>query len=310
MAKRELRLMIRFRLLVPLALFLLNASASAQFVKRVDVPSLGFSFDIPAGWTGMEQQGAWGLVKEDVAGTVIISTHEHKTLEGLEKDMTALPTDDPANSIQQVGPVRHPYPNAIELDFKGTMEWQPVWIGTVGMISNAGGPGLSIVALGQGTEPNLPLLEAAMSVIESVRFTQPVAPPVVEQWRAHLTGTRLTYISSYSSPSTMAGGLGGGMSTQITLDLCPGGRFTRKAGSDLTLGSADASAASVSGSQGTGSWDVLTDGPEGARLELRANDGSISSYTLEDRNGGTFLQGERWFRTTGGDGENAPRCDQ
>ena len=302
--------MLLLRLLVPVSLILLIGDASAQFSKRVDVPSLGFSFDIPAGWTGMEQQGVWGLMNEQVQGTVIISTHEHKTLEGLEKDMTAVPTDDPANSIQQVGPVRHPLPNAIELDFQGTMEWQPVWIGTVGMINDAGGPGLSIVALGQGTEPNLPLLEAAMSVIESVHFHAPVIPPVVEQWRTHLTGTRLTYISSYSSPSSVGGGSGGGMSTHITLDLCPGGWFTRAAASNLSLGSDDDSAASASSSQNTGSWEVLTDGAESARLELRANDGSVRSYTLEDRNGGTFMQGERWFRTTGGDGENAPRCDQ
>lgn len=301
--------MKRLRLLVPMALFLLIGDASGQFGKRVDVPSLGFSFDIPAGWTGMEQQGVWGLISEQVQGTVIISTHEHRTLEGLEKDMRAVDSDDPANSLSVIGTAQYPKPGVVVMDFGGMMEWQPVNLRGIGMISDAGGPGTSIVAMSQSTELSAPLVEAAMAVMNSMHFHAPVIPPLVEQWRAQLTGTRLTYISSYSSPSTTAGGLGGGMSTQITLDLCPGGRFTRKAGSDLTLGSDDTSAASASGSQGAGIWDVFADGAEGARLELRANDGSIRSYTLEDRNGGTFLQGERWFRTTGGDGENAPRCD-
>ena len=301
--------MLLFRLLVPVSLFLLVGDASAQFGKRVDVPSLGFSFDIPVGWTGMEQQGVWGLMNEQVQGTVIISTHEHTTLAGLEKDMRAVDSDDPANSLSVIGPAQYPKPGVVVMDFGGVMEWQPVNLRGIGIVSDAGGPGTSIVAMSQGTDLSAELSGAAMAVMSSMNFHAPVIPPVVEQWRTHLTGTRLTYISSYSSPSSVSGGLGGGTSTQIMLDLCPGGWFTRTAASDLSLGSNDASAASASGSQHTGKWVVLTAGAESARLELRANDGTIRSYTLEDRNGGTFLQGERWFRTTGGDGENAPHCD-
>jgi len=283
--------------------------AQAQLTGTVDAPALGLAFVIPAGWSGMEQDGTWGLVKEDVAGTVFISTHEHHDLATLEQDMTAVPTDDPPNRIQQVGPVRHPFPNAIELDFRGTMEWQPVWIGAVGMISDAGGPGLSIVALGQGTEPNLPLLEAAMSVIESVRFTPPVTPPVVEQWRTHLSGTRLTYVNRYGSPSSTDGGIGGGTTTFLTIDLCPQGDYVKTEASDLTISGEDASVARADGREERGTWSVEVSGADNARLVLRSADGRLRSYTLEDQGGATMLEGERWFRTTASDGTYAPACE-
>src|SRR6186713_527657 len=195
--------------------------AQAQLTGKVEAPALGLSFTVPEGWSGMEQDDTWGLMKEDVPGTVFISTHEHHDLRMLEEDMTAVPTDDPANSIHLVGPVRHPLPNVIELDFQGTMEWQPVWIGAVGMISDAGGPGLSIVALGHGMEPNLPLLEAAMAVVQSVQFSAPVVPPVVERWRSHLSGTRLTYVQPHDTPSTTEEVPGKGPTTYLTIDLCP-----------------------------------------------------------------------------------------
>jgi len=283
--------------------------AHAQLTGPVNAPALGLAFVIPAGWSGMEKDGKWGLVKEDVAGTVFISTHEHRELKALEQDMTAVPTDDPANSIQQIGPVRHPLPNTIELDFQGTMEWQPVWIGTVGMISDAGGPGLTIVALGQGTEPNLPLLEAAMSVVQSVRFTPPVVLPLVEQWRTHLNGTRLTYVSRYNSPSGTDGGLGGGTTTYLTIDLCPQGGYVMTEASDLTISGEDATVAQGQGREERGTWSVEGHGTEGARLMLRASDGRMRSYTVEDRGGATMLDGERWFRTTTSDGSYAPACE-
>jgi hypothetical protein len=45
------------------------------------------------------------------------------------------------------------------------------------------------------------------------------------------------------------------------------------------------------------------------QLVLRADNGGERTYRLEDRNGATYLNGERWFRTTADDGEHAPRCD-
>jgi hypothetical protein len=280
----------------------------AQLTGHVDVTALGFAFDIPAGWQGAEQEGTWGLVSGEVPGTIILTTHEHTGLQELERDMRNVASEDPANQLSVVGPASHPLPHAVMLDFSGTMEWQPVRLRGIGSISDAGGPGTSIIALAQGTELPPALSDAALSVMRSMRYSKPVIPAVVEQWRTHLASTRLTYFASYSSSAATEGSLGGGMSSTRTLDLCPGGWYTLSYGADLVMGGSDVSSASNAKGTENGSWDVFTDAAAGARLELRANDGTIRSYGLSDRQGGTYLNGERWFRTTPADGENAPQC--
>lgn len=292
--------MCRFPHLI--ALLLWCCGANAQLTGHVDVPALGFAFDIPPGWSGMEREGTWGLVNDSVPGTVIIATHQHRDLKALEQDMTAVPDGDPANTIHQVGPVRHPLPNGIELDFQGTMEWQPVWIGAVGLISDAGGPGLSIVALGQGTEPVLPLLEAAMGIVNSVRFVRPFLPPVVERWRSFLSGTRLTYLAAQADTR------GDGQAVVQALDLCTDGNYLMESATDLRIIDADASLVTGTGSGDRGTWEVRPMGLDGVRLVLLPLDGGERTYALEDSAGATFLNGQRWFRTTFAEGEHAPHC--
>lgn len=289
-----------------LALFPLRA----QLTGSVSADSLGFSFTIPDGWQGGEQDGTWGMVSTEVPGTVMITTHEHRTLEALEQDMSKVDDQDPANRIARTGGPSHPLPNAVVMDFSGTLEWQPVQLCGIGLISDAGGPGLSIVAIAPGTRMDTALHRAALQVMRSVRFRRPVMPPVVAQWRTRLTGTRLTSLSSYGSAPSVEGSLGGGRSEQRTLDLCNEGRFHLRMASDVVIGGADATAAGSSANTVDGNWEVLANGTQGARLVLRAGDGSEEGFVLEDRDGATFLNGERWFRTTAADGDHAPRCDR
>lgn len=294
---------------VLVALLLVGGSAAhAQLTGRVEVDALGFGFDIPTGWQGAEQDGTWGLIADDAPGTIILTTHEHKDLNALEGDMRNVGSDDPANQLQVKGPATHPLSNTLMLEFSGTMEWQPVRLNGIGMISGSGGPGLSIIALAPGPEMPAALDQASLAVMYSVHFREPVIPPVVDQWRSRLSSTRLTYIASYSSAAGGPDELGGGMSGTRTMDLCPGGRYTLSYGSDLTISGSDASAAAASSGSEHGSWEVYTDPATGARLELRASDGVVRSYPLSDRQGATYLSGERWFRTTPADGENAPQC--
>ncbi len=286
----------------------LITAARAQHTGLVSIDALGFSFEIPAGWQGGELDGTWGLVSAEAGGTVMITTHEHRSLEALERDMNKVDGQDPANRITRTGGPTHPLPNAVAMEFGGTMEWQPVQLCGIGLISDAGGPGLSIVAIAPGMHMDSTLHAAAFAVMRSVRFRKPVVPPVVVQWWAHLNGTRLTAVDPQGPTARPEDGRGEGTGDRRALDLCAEGWYRLLGTSDTDRGGPDGSTAGAPTTEENGSWEVRAIGSTGAELVLHTNDGRVRTYALEERDGGTYLNGERWFRTTVDDGEHAPQC--
>jgi hypothetical protein len=128
-------------------------------------------------------------------------------------------------------------------------------------------------------------------------------------WRDRLSGTRLTYMDTYTSSPMTEGGIGGGVSTQKRIDLCPEGHFRTNVQSEHTFSGAEVSAAGAGTQQGQGTWQAARTA-NGTVLRLRYADGRVVEYRLGWEDGRTFLDGERWYRTSrANDGDAyAPDC--
>lgn len=119
--------------------------------------------------------------------------------------------------------------------------------------------------------------------------------PLAQQWRAHLSGKKVTYMDSYSSNT--AGG--GGFSTKFVYHLCSDGRFGF-GGSDvvsLNLPGTDVQGGGSSGSS-NGTWRIVTQG-QLAGIELRFGNGEVELHRLDFQDGQTLADGTRVYVTPG-----------
>jgi hypothetical protein len=119
--------------------------------------------------------------------------------------------------------------------------------------------------------------------------------PLAQQWRAHLAGRKVTYISSYSSNT--AGG--GGLSTKFVYHLCSDGRFGFS-GSDVVSLNLPGTGVDGGGSAGSsgGTWRIVTQGAV-AGIELKFGNGQTEMYRLDLRDGQTFANDNRVYVTPG-----------
>lgn len=119
--------------------------------------------------------------------------------------------------------------------------------------------------------------------------------PLAQQWRAHLAGKKVTYISSYSSNTPG----GGGLSTKLVYHLCSDGRFAFS-GSDVVSHNLPGTGVPGGGSAGSsgGTWRIVTQG-QVAGIELRFGNGQTELYRLDMQGDQTFANGERVYVTPG-----------
>lgn len=119
--------------------------------------------------------------------------------------------------------------------------------------------------------------------------------PLARQWRAHLAGKKVTYISSYSSNTPG----GGGLSTRFVYHLCSDGRFAFS-GSDVVSHNVPGAGVPGGGSAGSsgGTWRIVTQG-QVAGIDLRFGNGQTELYRLDMQGGQTFANGERVYVTPG-----------
>ena len=119
--------------------------------------------------------------------------------------------------------------------------------------------------------------------------------PLAQEWRQHLAGKKVTYMSSYSSNT-----LGGGGFTQKNIyHLCSDGRFAFSEDGAIALnpGEPDLGTPGSAG-RGRGSWRILTQG-QLAGIELRFDDGSVVHYQLTMQDGATYANQDRVYVTPG-----------
>ncbi|MCB9182996.1 MAG: hypothetical protein H6591_03685 [Flavobacteriales bacterium] len=277
--------------------------------------SMGFDFDIPDGWAGVAGAEGYVIGHATVPGAILLSAQPHASMADLVRAFTD-PTDDETTSLRLVGAPRISSDSTVVVTQTGTMQGTAVKVIACARLNPYGGNTANLMALAPA-ESFTPELEAALlATLATVRYNRtravktPAGGSVDATWKSRLAGARLTYMESYSSPSSTEGGIGGGYSINRRIDLCPEGYYRTDSRSEHSFSGSEVSAYGSGNDSGEGTWQALKLGDGSSVLRLTARDGRVTDYRLGFDGGKTFLNGERWYRTTlAADGtEYAPDC--
>ena len=282
----------------------LRSMAQEPLTGPIDYPQLGISFTVPGDWMANESEGMIYFGSEKVAGLILMSIHELRSMNELKTSLDAGFYGDGIELLPS-GEAKILGDEVITRELAGKIEGEAAEGCGIGML-NPHGNGLSIVALSLEKSDPAPVRSAAMALMESVRFRKvEYTGPSIEHWRRHLTNTRLTRIESHASPGATEGTIGGGYSSEVRIDLCAEG-FTLNGSSLVSAGSSEISGNSGGSTSSAGKWDVVA-APNGSPLlQLDHTNGERSEFRLDEQDGKVYLNGERWFRTVTGD--HAPDC--
>lgn len=293
-----------FPIVVLYAMCSAGAIAQTSLTGEVDYPQLGIGFTIPDGWQAQEGDGLVYMGSETVPGLIVMIMHESRDMAAMKHALAEGFSEDGIELFPQ-GEARELRSDMAVIDHTGQIEGQPAK-GIAFATLNPYGNGVAVIAIGLEDSWSDRLVHAAESTINSIEFRKVEhTGPSVETWKRNLMNTRLTKIESYSSPSAIEGGVGGGYSSKQQIDLCDGW-FTMSGSGSVSAGSDVVSGHSSGSSAGNGTWDVV-EGIDGRPvLRLDHHDGRRSEFLLGEEEGKTYLNGERWFRTW--EGENAPAC--
>jgi hypothetical protein len=283
---------------------------SAQETGTITYKELGLQFTIPEGWVGQESQTGFVMGHTSIAGLVLITTHNYSGEQLIQEARKGI-ADNQGTQLQLSGDLEVLNDHTIGGEFQGTLEWQAARAFIVGL-ANPDGMGISIMAMTTAEQYNHSYRDLALRVMASVQFSKPETGPVVEEWKKYLSGVKLTYMESYSSPSYTDGGVSGFYENKEKIDLCDKGYFNHYSYNLVSVEGQSANDGTLvhasDGGQkyGNGTWEIEAGTGGSAILRLLFHDGRSLEYTLSEKDDKTFLNGYRYFRTW--TGENAPTC--
>jgi hypothetical protein len=154
--------------------------------------------------------------------------------------------------------------------------------GIAGAFIGAQGQGMVVVIMG-ANEDWEKLAPVAKSTTGSIGFIELRAGPDARDWYYMLAGTRL----SLRGTATDRG-------RREDIYFCGDGSFQHRMTSTGVREHDSGSSFGFSGRTRSGSWEVVDDGGD-SRLELRYSNGREKSAVIEDRDGQTLLDGQRFY---------------
>lgn len=284
--------------------------------------AFGWTFSIPDGWSGTRSEEGYVLVHGAEGVMIILMRKNYPDQEALRTDLSS-PTDGTDIHMAIAEGPAEVAPGTWSATHLGSMQGMEVKTLTLATW-DPNGSTATVVALAPLPLFDGSLEQALRSVHGSLHYgpvsgssTSRSAPvrndteaAVDPYWTERLSGNRLTYMDSYSSPTGFPGDISGGYATTRRIDLCPQGFFTTNGSSEHTFGGDNVSAYGKERSAGEGRWQALRGADGRPLLRLRSNDGTVRDYHLENKEGATYLNRERWYRTNlERDGaEYAPNC--
>jgi hypothetical protein len=275
--------------------------ARTQQTGLIEYKSLGISFRIPDGWVGQEANGVFLMGSNTIPGFIMLTTNEANSVEVLKQEAQAGIVEQNGTNLQMLGNSFEPVgQNGIGTEFEGTLEYQAAKAYVIGVV-NPHGSGVTIISATLKDKYTSQHRQAALTVANSLQFKKADIGPLADQWKERISGTRLTYMSSYNS-----GGGSGGYSNESIIDLCPQGYFNYSTNNHMSIDIGSTAYSNRSGA-GAGQWKVIGNHSGQAVLQLNFNSGEVYEYVLSQDGDKTFLNGDRYFRTWTGD--NAPNCN-
>ena len=289
---------------------------------RVNFPSIGVSFVIPNGWFGVIPEGSqtFLLGSEDSLGLGMALSHQASEASALINELARpIPLDQGVTLQVQGQPQIDGSMIRASISVSDGNESQP---GHLLAVFRQGGGGVIFAGFGPDDGDSYQVLigDLASSFTTTELQTAQAQPqggdtasstgqtagnqatgtsqpatdlsPIALQWDQHLRGMKVTYISSYSSGSG-----GGGLSTRIDYYLCRDGRFLFNDSSSVASSdSFSISGGGDLGSSGQGRWEIITEG-EAVGIKLTWSDGRADLARLEFYDGGTYINGDRYYVT-------------
>ena len=268
----------------------------------INYEQLGISFTIPEGWVGQEVDEMFLIASKTKPGVILLSAQEYTTLSEMQYEMERGYHDGYGTSLNPTSSIMSKGKNVLHGEYSGTLEGQSAKAYVTGTL-NPHGYDVFIMAATTTSMYTDEYKELALNLENSLRFKQPEEAPASNDWQSMLSGVRLTYMHTYNSTSYSTGGVSGGFSSEIKIDLCEAGYFNYYGNDDMALGNDYSSAYSSSKGQGNGQWEV-----KGNILRLQFNNGQVAEYQLTWEEEKLYLDGYRYFRTWSG--EYAPDCNE
>ena len=307
---------MRYTSLLFFFLTLWNCTSYAQETGKKEYPNLGLSFSIPEGWFGQESEEAYVISSNNRTGIVLMIPHSEKlTIQQMKTEVQSYGlVFDNFNVLKPVNELDIIDANTLGGAFEGTLNYQQVKAYVIGIV-NPHGNGLTIIATDNvESYDQSAFTTLALNVKNSVKFSKAIVNTTsasnpgaskggsVADWKKQLSGTRLTYMNTYSSNYA-----GDGYSDETQIHLCKEGYFWYMHDNSMSIGSIDnATVYSSSRGNGNGTWDIVAQN-NSSHLVLTFKDGSTKSYELSWDGDKLNLNGYRYFRTW--EGEYAPDCN-
>lgn len=299
----ELGTMVRFPFLL---IAMCSFGARAQELTGVQhATAMDFEFAIPEGWVGARAEGGYVIGHMTIPGAILLSANHHTDLDAMVRTFSE-PTNDGNSALEAVGPPEMIADSTVKVVQSGTIDGTPVKVIGIAKLHPRNGNTANLLALAP-TDAFGPELEAALYALqESIRYVDaPARMETVEDdgtidqtWKERLSGTRLTYLESYSSPAPTEGSIGGGYSIDRRIDLCSEGHYKTGTQSEHSFSGSDVSAYGSDRTSGSGTWRAVIMPNGTSMLQLHAHDGNVREYSLGFEDGKTYLNGQRWYRTS------------
>ncbi|GAB5535112.1 MAG: hypothetical protein Rubg2KO_13610 [Rubricoccaceae bacterium] len=270
--------------------FLIGLAAPEPAIAQqtVDYPALGLSFEVPDGWQGQEGDGLY-IVSHPSGGMLVMMPHEASTLQELRAGAEAGVDLGDGTNLQANSAIEPFGSEGIRVDMVGLVEWSPTEAHAIGLLSPNGG-GVVIYALAPVRQLTDTHRSDAEALAWSVVFSEPVEPPVVQQWR---DGLLYRQLAKYNTDTASDGS----SSDEVILTLCDGG-FSRYTAYQYYRTGAGAHSDAGSNTE-YGTWEVVSDGGGGALLSLTYDTGEEAVYELAFEDSKIYLDDARYLQSEG-----------
>ncbi len=306
---------INNQIIITILITMMFSNTEAQ--QKGTVNRGAYKFTIPEGWAGQELEGNFMMGSYNEPGMILIVENPHNNIPDLKNEIKAGLTDNYSYDFNILGDIQAEGDNTVRCDFDGTLGGEKARGHLAGIVNPDLG-GLLIIAM---TTPELYTqryvelaseIAASLSVIKKPQTVTHSGSSSSENSLAQrYSDVKLTYMNSYYSSGYTDGAVGGGYSDREEISLCSSGYFTFNSSYESSAGGNYSSMYGQGRERGDGTWVIKASDPNQGILELKFNNGNIKQYRLEvNQKGETYLDGYRYYRTTGADGpEYAPVCN-
>lgn len=272
--------MVKYRFIVALIVLFVPVVSSAQTFTNSEY---GYSIEVDDSFQLTRNNDATYFSSKDNKSVVII-----KNWPGLDED-TAKDYLQQGYQDERIAIVAVNEPEEVNIDngkallvdVQGIIE-RKAMKGVAGSFVGGDGQGMVLVVSGPSEDWDT-LAPVAREIAASIKFVEFSPGPDARDWHYMLTGTRLSLRGSVDD-----------MSRKEDIYFCSDGGFKHRLARSAGQESDSVSTFGFSARTRSGSWGIVDDAGK-SRLLLHYNNGREESAIIEDRNGQTFLDGQRFY---------------